>query len=460
MRASVTKMIMITAFLAAFAQELSAASIQAIRVLPTCAINPQDRVLLELFLCFGSTPPYLSRPTEIEVVGDQILIDLYATSGALLAISYAKTTIELGSYPPGTYSYIIREHDENVGGPKVVQEYTGTFEVSSKPCPDVPRDQRHLYWGDEWGSIKRATLNGSKLEGLVGGRRLLGFDLDIPRKEMYWISVDSLWIAHTPYIIPGSIATLEKAALDGSRPEILLSIEGDNYPRQLVKSERYLFWTQGPDSNSIWRSNLDGTDAAMFVYGVHGASGLLVHESQGKIYWSEGSRIRRANVNGSEVQTLVSGLYYPRLLAMDFPNSRIYWSTSTSTTVMNGLYSSNQDGTGTLPLVVNQTIAPTSLMPHVVPGKIYWTNAHPDAAIYRANADGSDVQVVVEELCNPIELTYDRQSGKLFWFDCGALASANIDGTEVAVIADGVGYAFGLSLDRTLTFRVRPKAAP
>ncbi len=222
--------------------------------------------------------------------------------------------------------------------------------------------------------------------------------------------------------------------------------------------------------DSIWRSDLDGLDARVLLNGLNSAGDLLVDEDEAKIYWSENNQIGRANVDGSEVETVLSELSYPRLLALDSVALRIYWSTSTSGSVMNGLYSSNLDGIGNTPLVVNQTVNPTSVLLGVIPGKIFWANQSEVAAIYRANTDGSDVEQVVGDLPgSPNELTYDRRSGKLFWVypsdavdrAAGLLMSANVDGSEVAMIADGVGWAFGLSIDRTFpNFPVRPNAKP
>ncbi len=156
--------LVITSILAALSQELLASTIQDVRVLPTCAINPHDRVMLEVFVSFPTTPPYLFKPTQVERLDNYIVVDLFATSGVLDMHSSRMLSIDLGSYPAGQYSFTIREHD--LWRPEV-PEYNGTFEVTLKRCDELLRNPRHLYWADYRGIIRLCSPDGLKVEGLI-----------------------------------------------------------------------------------------------------------------------------------------------------------------------------------------------------------------------------------------------------------------------------------------------------
>ena len=99
------------------------------------------------------------------------------------------------------------------------------------------------------------------------------------------------------------------------------------YPNMLTTIGQHLYWTVRQDGE-LWRSDLDGANAAMIVDGGTGPTrGLEYHE--GKIYWAnEGQRtIYRADPDGVNVEPVVVG-DSPDYNFSDFAiyNDRIYWA--------------------------------------------------------------------------------------------------------------------------------------
>jgi len=436
-------------FAVVFPAIMQASTIDRVTVLPTCTINPDDRIVIEVLLRSGSMPTYLFEPTQLRVNGNEIVVDMFATSGMFDALSSLLVPVDIGSLPVGAYAYTINLH--NLGWPDV-QATVGSFDVDLQRCNSLPRGSRHLYWADGGGIIKRTSLNGAKIEGLVTDVRPSGFVLDPVARKMYWSDWEE--------------GRIERANVDGTARETLVNTEAQNGLHGLVldPSTQRLFWVSA--GHQIWRSELDGSQAVPFVEGLHSPDWLIVDGRGGKIYWSElFDKIRRANLDGSGIETILSGLDYPRLLTLDLRGRKLYWSTYASA-VANGLYRSNLDGSDLEPLVIGSSVSPISMLLHVFPGKMYWTDSYSYGKILRANLDGSDVEDVVTHLPDfPQELTYDSRSKKLYWaqpsmfgdYPTGSIMRANLDGSDVEILADGLDWPIGLSFDRGVA--TRPKRA-
>jgi hypothetical protein len=165
----------------------------------------------------------------------------------------------------------------------------------------------------------------------------------------------------------------------------------------------HIYWTNmgvpNLDDGSIERANLDGRNRRIIVpQGVtHTPKQLHLHKENGKLYWSdrEGMRVMRANLDGSQVETLVK-------------TGR-----------------GDKDSRDQTRWCVGITIDPKF-------GKIYWTQKGPDNAglggIFRANIDipkgespanRSDIEVLFDQLPEPIDLELDLANRVLYWTDRG-----------------------------------------
>jgi hypothetical protein len=165
----------------------------------------------------------------------------------------------------------------------------------------------------------------------------------------------------------------------------------------------HIYWTNMgvPNLNdgSIERADLDGTNRKLIVpQGVtHTPKQLHLDKENGKLYWGdrEGMRVMRCNLDGSQVETLVE-------------TGR-----------------GDKDSRDQTRWCVGITIDPKLR-------KIYWTQKGPDKGgrgrILRANVDlpkgekpanRSDIEVLFDQLPEPIDLELDLANRVLYWTDRG-----------------------------------------
>jgi DNA-binding beta-propeller fold protein YncE len=192
---------------------------------------------------------------------------------------------------------------------------------------------------------------------------------------------------------------------DDSGLKTLLN-EGRKLPDGLVvdAGAGHIYWTNmaNPKANdgSTFRSDLDGK--SMIAVIPPGATftpkQLQLVKRSGKLYWSdrEGMRVMRANLDGSKIETLVDTSLGDRRPGQD-PTK---WCAGIAV-----------DAEG---------------------GKFYWTQKGNDNAgegqIFRANielpsgqspANRSDIQLLYENLPEPIDLDLDLANRTLYWTDRG-----------------------------------------
>jgi hypothetical protein len=231
----------------------------------------------------------------------------------------------------------------------------------------------------------------------------------------------------------------------------------------------------------------DGSDRKVIVSNCHLPDGIAVDVKAGHIYWTnmgsspgvnDGS-IERANLDGRNRMIIVpQGVTFtPKQIHLDKDNGKLYWCDREGMRVMR----TNLDGSQTETLVetgrgdndrrdqvrwcVGVTIDPNS-------GKIYWSQKGPDNAglgrIFRANIEipkgesptnRSDIEVLFDELPEPIDLELDLTNRVLYWTDRGdpprgnTVNRASIDkkaAPEILIthLMEGIGLALDVPGNR------------
>ena len=152
-----------------------------------------------------------------------------------------------------------------------------------------------MYWTDDR-AVKRANLNGSRVEDLVTGldhpHRIA---LDLSRGKMYWTDRRA--------------GKIQRANLNGSGVESLVTGLGSPRGIALDISGGKMYWTDSSTSK-IQRANLNGSGVEDLVTHINiGADDIELDVSGGKMYWADNSydKIQRANLDGSQVEVLVTG---------------------------------------------------------------------------------------------------------------------------------------------------------
>jgi DNA-binding beta-propeller fold protein YncE len=211
-------------------------------------------------------------------------------------------------------------------------------------------------------------------------------------------------------------------------------------------SARLFFLDAG--GGRVFSANADGSDLKTIINeGRKFPDGLVVDIAAGHIYWTnmgnpvvnDGS-VERADFDGSNITSIIrpGGTFTPKQLQLDEKNRKLYWCDREGMRVMRA----NVDGSNIETLVdtsqgdprpgPDQTKWCVGIAVDPEGGKIYWTQKGNDNAgqgrIFRANieipsgqspANRRDVELLYDNLPEPIDLDLDPTNRTLYWTDRG-----------------------------------------
>jgi hypothetical protein len=231
----------------------------------------------------------------------------------------------------------------------------------------------------------------------------------------------------------------------------------------------------------IFTLNPDGSDSRTVVNGCRLPDGAAVDMAAGYIYWSnmgvphrnDGS-IERAELDGGNRRFIIpeGGTFTPKQVHLEKKSGKLYWSDREGMRVMRA----NLDGSQVETLIqtgegegdrrdpsnwcVGITVDP-------IRGQMYWTQKGADDSghgrIFRAGIDlprgqtpanRLDVEMLFEELPEPIDLELDLEHRVLYWTDRGdpprgnTVSRAPIDGDlKQQIVLDQLMEGTGITLD-------------
>jgi hypothetical protein len=242
--------------------------------------------------------------------------------------------------------------------------------------------------------------------------------------------------------------------------------------------------------NRIESLNPDGSDKRVLVTDCRLPDGIVVDTAAGHIYWTnmgvpsqnDGS-IERADIDGKNRTTIVppGGTFTPKQLHLEKGSGKLYWCDREGMRVMR----CNLDGSQLETLVQtdggdprpgpDQTKWCVGITVDPERGQFYWTQKGGDDAgvgrIFRASlempkgqtaANRTDIEILFENLPEPIDLELDLGNRVLYWTDRGdpprgnTVNRASIEGIghdrvpEIVVthLMEGIGIALDLRGDR------------
>jgi DNA-binding beta-propeller fold protein YncE len=285
---------------------------------------------------------------------------------------------------------------------------------------------------------------------------------------------------------------------DGSDLTTVIS-EGRKLPDGLVLdvAAGHIYWTNMGDPNmddgSIMRSDLNGKNMITIVPpgGTFTPKQLQLENNTGKLYWSdrEGMRVMRANRDGSALETLVDTSLGdsrpgpdPRKwcvgIAVDPDGGKFYWTQKGGHhTGLGRIFRANiqvpqgqsAENRTDIELLYDNLPEPIDLDLDPVNRALYWTDRGGPPrgnTVNRAPMDpdagnGKEPQILFSQLMEGIGLALDLKGRRMFITDFGgSVYSANLDGSNRKTLLfaqgnlTGIAYAELQSANRNETFRV------
>ena len=273
------------------------------------------------------------------------------------------------------------------------------------------------------------------------------------------------------------------ASTDGSDLKTIIN-EGRKLPDGLVLdvAAGHIYWTNmgDPESNdgSIMRSDLNGENMITIVPpgGTFTPKQLQLEKRSGKLYWSdrEGMRVMRANLDGSEIETLVDtslGDSRPGSdqrkwcvgIAVDTDGGKFYWTQKgghhaglgrifrANIEVPPGQSAENRRD---IELLYDNLPEPIDLDLDPVHRTLYWTdrgdpprgNTVNRAPMEPEAENGKEPEILFTHLMEGIGLALDLKGGRMFITDLGgSVYSANLDGSNRRTLLFAEGNLTGIA---------------
>ena len=269
---------------------------------------------------------------------------------------------------------------------------------------------------------------------------------------------------------------------DGSNLKVIVS-EGRKLPDGIVVDvdAGFIYWTNmgNPKANdgSIDRADLDGGNVTTIIPegDTFTPKQMQLDTKNGKLYWCdrEGMRVMRANVDGSNIETLVETGYgdadrhdarnWCVGIALDVEGGKLYWTQKGSDKAGQGrIFRTNLEiPEGQTPadrtdveLLFENLPEPIDLDLDLANRVMYWTdrgdppkgNTVNRAPMDAAPGQQKDPEIVFSHLMEGIGLALDLKGARMFLTDlAGTVYSANLDGSNKKALLIAQGNLTGIA---------------
>ena len=270
---------------------------------------------------------------------------------------------------------------------------------------------------------------------------------------------------------------------DGSDLKTIVN-EGRRLPDGIVVDVAggHIYWTNmgNPKANdgTIDRADLDGTNVTNVVPpgATRTPKQLQLDAKNRKLYWSdrEGMRVMRSNLDGSKIETLVDtsqGDARPGAdarkwcvgIALDVEGGKLYWTQKGAEKAGQGrIFRANLEvPVGQTPanrqdieLLYNNLPEPIDLDLDLGNRIMYWTdrgdpprgNTVNRASMEATNGNRPEPEIVFNHLMEGIGLALDLDNGRMFVTDlAGSVYSANLDGSNKKPVIFAQGNLTGIA---------------
>jgi DNA-binding beta-propeller fold protein YncE len=270
---------------------------------------------------------------------------------------------------------------------------------------------------------------------------------------------------------------------DGSDLRTIVS-EGRRLPDGIVVDVEagHIYWTNmgnlKANDGSIERADLDGKNLKHIVPpgGTFTPKQLQLDKKNGKLYWCdrEGMRVMRCNLDGSKIETLIDSSQGDSRpgpdqtkwcvgIALDIGGAKFYWTQKGPDNAGRGrIFRANLEipegqtpaDRNDIEVLYENLPEPIDLDLDVADRVIYWTdrgdpprgNTVNRAPMDAATGKRKDPEIVLNDLMEGIGLFLDAKNGRMFVSDLGGnVYSANLDGSNKKVLLFAQGNLAGVA---------------
>ena len=214
-----------------------------------------------------------------------------------------------------------------------------------------------------------------------------------------------------------------------------------------------VYWTErtGDSAGTINSANLDGTQAKELKSILAVPMGITVDTDAGKLYWTNSrGRIQSANLDGSGIQNVRTDLSGPMDIAV--ANGNLYWTQYDASDSAGSVGIAKATGRGTPKYISTGSDMPGSLA--ISGNKVYWTEMTGESAgtVNSANLNGNGATQLASIRAVPMGIAVDGSRSKLYWTNSrGRVQSANLNGSKIQNVVDGLGMPSDMVLSNSLT---------
>ncbi|XP_026091548.1 low-density lipoprotein receptor-related protein 1B [Carassius auratus] len=230
-------------------------------------------------------------------------------------------------------------------------------DIDDVSAMDYDAVDERIYWADvKTRTIKRAFINGTKLETVLSGdlSNIRGLAIDWLSRNMYWMSSDN-------------------------------------------------------DETHINVARLDGSLKNTVVHGMDKPKCLILHPSKGKMFWMDGSTINMANMDGSNIKILHQNQKEPVGLSIDYSANKLYWMSSGNGTINR----CNLDGSGLDVIDSFKKDLQKATALAVMGGKLWWADDVLAQLGTINKRDGKNLTVLRNKTTGVVHIkVYDKDSQK------------------------------------------------
>jgi DNA-binding beta-propeller fold protein YncE len=271
----------------------------------------------------------------------------------------------------------------------------GLFSACSKDDNSSSKDYTDVFYMDSYDSIlykmPLQNLTLSPVKDLVS---MTGYGAGL----VYNSKNDKIYFSEiVDTLSEGKIWSINP---DGTEPKALVSGLLEPWGLAVDSKNSKIYW--GDDNGKVSRSNLDGSsvEAGIFTVDGGGIRAIAIDSKNSKLYFFDvqHNSLYKSNLDGTNASVILDG-YYGYAIAVDEANGKIYFDAQTDDESVSALYRANLDGSS--PTLVDNTQSRIfGIAIDSKNSKVYWTGRD-TYEIYKANLNGTNKETLASDLGVP-----------------------------------------------------------